>query len=82
MAKKPVTKTAAKKITKAVAKKNVKRKSTPAKKTAKPTVKAKKKPLTDKERTFREANVIANSEKKRRTGDKSSGCPEPFMQAP
>lgn len=53
MAKKPVLKPAAKKV-----------KKTAAKKTAK---KIAKKPLTDKEKEQREANVIANSEKKKQT---------------
>lgn len=52
MAKKPVKKVAAKKTKKAVAKKATK--------------KVTKKPLTDKEREQREANVIANSEKKKK----------------
>src|SRR6187402_2178250 len=63
MAKKPVSKAAAKKSSKPAAKKTVKRKA-PAKKTTKTA--SKKKPLTDKERAFREANVIANSEKKKK----------------
>jgi len=64
MAKKPVSKAAAKKSSKPAAKKTVKRKAS-AKSTTKTA--SKKKPLTDKERAFREANVIANSEKKKKT---------------
>ena len=67
MAKKPVTKTQAKKSIKSAVKKTVKSGSAPVKKTA---IKSKKvtakKPLTDKERELREANVIANSEKKKK----------------
>ncbi len=83
MAKKPVTKTSAKKTassgstvkksaSSAGAKKTVKSKLVPSKKTksaagAKKTGKVVvKKPLTDKEREQREANVIANSEKKKK----------------
>lgn len=66
MAKKAVKKTQAKKPIKSAAKKTVKSKTAPAKKAS-----AKKNPakklLTDKEREFREANVIANSEKKKKT---------------
>lgn len=71
MAKKPVTKTAAKKASKSPAKKSATKtsgslKKAPAKKSsAKAGVKVKK-PLTDKERELREANVIANSEKKKK----------------
>ncbi len=69
MAKSPVKKTPStigtKKTTKAVAKKTVKKsvktKSAPAKKMAV------KKPVTDKEREFREANLIANLENKKKT---------------
>jgi ribosome-associated protein len=66
MAKKTVKKSPAKKTIKSAAKKTTKSKSAPAKKASgkKTTV---KKPLTDKERAFREANVIANSEKKKKT---------------
>ena len=59
MAKIPVKKTAAKKGAKPAAKKTVKSKSSPAKKTA-------KKPVTEKERELRAANLIANSEKKKK----------------
>ncbi|MGZ3898957.1 MAG: ribosome silencing factor [Bacteroidia bacterium] len=66
MAKKTVKKSAAKTVSKPAVKKTTK---AATKKTSKSsnTVKAKKKPLTDKEREFREANVIANSEKKKKT---------------
>ncbi|MBA3663601.1 MAG: ribosome silencing factor [Bacteroidetes bacterium] len=66
MAKKPVKKTAAKKVSKSAVKKVNK---PAAKKSAKLPKKApvKKKPITDKERELREANVIANSEKKKQT---------------
>lgn len=65
MAKKPVKKAVAKKNSKSAAKKTVKRKSAPAKKTTKTA--SRKKVLTDKERAFREANAIENSEKKKKT---------------
>jgi ribosome-associated protein len=61
MAKIPVKKTSVKKATKPAVKKTVK-KAAP-KKAAK---KSAKKELTDKERAFREANLIANSEKKKK----------------
>lgn len=73
MAKKPVTKTQAKKTTsassspkKSAAKKTAK--SASAKKTVARSAKkvSVKKPLTDKERELREANLIANSEKKKK----------------
>lgn len=73
MAKKPVTKTQAKKTTsassspkKSAAKKTVK--SASAKKTVARSAKkvSVKKPLTDKERELREANLIANSENKKK----------------
>ena len=72
MAKKPLTKTPAKKTLKSSAKKTVKLGSVKTKKTVskssgssvKKTVI--KKPLSDKERELREANVIANSEKKKK----------------
>lgn len=70
MAKKPVTKTAAKKTTstsiakKPAAKKTVKK--SPAKKSGAKGKVTVKKPLTDKERELREANVIANSESKKK----------------
>lgn len=73
MAKKPVTKTQAKKTTsasssskKSAAKKTVR--SASAKKTGARSAKkvSVKKPLTDKERELREANLIANSEKKKK----------------
>ncbi len=77
MAKKPLTKSPAKKTSstgvsskKSAAKKTVR--SSSAKKTTGKTVKGpakkviSKKPLTDKERELREANVIANSEKKKK----------------
>jgi len=54
MAKKPVKKSAAKKIKKPAAKKTAKKVS-------------KKKPISDKEREIRAANLIANSEKKKKT---------------
>ncbi len=65
MAKTPVKKAAAKKTVKAAAKKVVKSKSVSAKKTIKKV--PVKKALTDKERAFREANVIANLENKKKT---------------
>jgi ribosome-associated protein len=64
MAKIPVKKKAVKKTAKSAAKKTAKKtvrsKSAPAKKTAA------KKPVTDKEREFREANLLANLEKKKK----------------
>jgi ribosome-associated protein len=69
MAKKPVKKAAAKKNSRVAAKKTSKRQVSPAKKASK-TGKAKKPELSDKERAFREANVIANSEKKKKASPK------------
>lgn len=67
MAKKPIKKTAAKKTTKPAVKKSVKSKLASAKKTGSKSTGIKtKKPLSDKERELREANVIANSEKKKK----------------
>jgi ribosome-associated protein len=71
MAKKPVKKTSAKKTVKAAAPKKTS-KSTSAARGAKKTASGAgkttgKKTLTDKEREIREANVIANSEKKKNT---------------
>lgn len=65
MAKIPVKKSSAKKATKASAAKGAKKtvKKAAPKKAAK---KTSKKELTDKERAFREANVIANSENKKK----------------
>ena len=65
MAKKTVQKAAVKKSTKSAAKKS----TTSSKKTTKASgagVKAKKKPLTDKEVAFRMANVIENSERQKK----------------
>jgi ribosome-associated protein len=70
MAKKAVKKTPAKKTIKSAAKKTGKSGSVPSKKASSKKTSGKapaKKPLTDKERAFREANVIANSEKKKKT---------------
>jgi len=71
MAKKPVTKAPAKKTIKSAAKKTTKTKPvTKASATKKPASKtgkvAVKKPITDKERELREANLIANSENKKK----------------
>ena len=66
MAKKPVKKPSAKRTIKSGAKKTVKRASPSSKKTTRPASKTKKKPLTDKERAFRMANVIENSENKKK----------------
>ncbi len=63
MAKQPVKKTAAKKAKRPAAKKTVSKRS-PLKKSSV------KKVLTDKEREQREANVIANSEKKKKPAAK------------
>lgn len=68
MAKSPVKKTSAKKATKSTAKAAPKKKAS-AKKGAKAPAKAKK-VISDKERAFREANLIANSEKKKKTTGK------------
>lgn len=71
MAKKPVKKTSSSKP--------VKKTSRPLKKTGKTTANSRKgsakkttqkKPISDKERALREANAIANSEKKKKTGSK------------
>lgn len=66
MAKKPVKKAVAKKLTKAA----VKKKASIGKKTSKTSgsKKAKKEVISDKERAFRMANAIENSEKKKKTG--------------
>lgn len=67
MAKKPVTKTTAKKTIKSAIKKTVKSGPSPAKKAAAKKGKVPvKRTLTDKEREQREANAIANSEKKKK----------------
>lgn len=80
MAKKPAIKTAAKKVSKSPAKKTTSKSSVPLKKGpikksavkggvkagAKKSAAKVKKPITDKERELREANVIANSEKKKK----------------
>ncbi|PBQ30398.1 ribosome silencing factor [Sphingobacteriaceae bacterium] len=76
MAKKPVTKIAAKKTSKSPAKKTTAKSSGSSKKVlvkksvggagAKKSAVKVKKPLTDKERELREANVIANSENKKK----------------
>lgn len=64
MAKQPVKKTAARKVRKPAAKRTVTRKdSSPRKATA-------KKPLTEKELNQKAANLIANSEKKKKTAIK------------
>ena len=68
MAKKPVKKAVAKKLTKTAAKKKAsigKKSSSTSKST-----KAKKEVITDKERAFRMANAIENSEKKKKTAVK------------
>jgi ribosome-associated protein len=70
MAKKTVKKSSAAGGAKKTYKPAAKKTSKPAiKKTAKPSKKApaKKKPISDKEREIRQANLIANSEKKRKT---------------
>jgi len=68
MAKSPVKKNSAKKATKSTAKAAPKKKAS-AKKGAKAPAKAKK-VISDKERAFRAANLIANSEKKKKTTGK------------
>lgn len=72
MAKKALTKTSAKKTIKSPAKKTIKSGLTKTKKTVSKSAGSSvkktvvKKPLSDKERELREANVIANSEKKKK----------------
>lgn len=68
MAKKPVKKAVAKKLTKTAAKKkaSIGKKSSATSKSAK----AKKEVITDKERAFRMANAIENSEKKKKVAVK------------
>jgi ribosome-associated protein len=68
MAKKTVKKAVAKKLTKTAAKKkaSIGKKSSSTSKSAK----AKKEVITDKERAFRMANAIENSEKKKKTAVK------------
>lgn len=68
MAKKPIKKSAAKKTIKKAVKKSVKSKLAPTKKsTAKSGGLKAKKPISDKERELREANLIANTENKKKT---------------
>ncbi len=69
MAKIPVKKNAVKKSSKPAAKKTsaAGRKKTASSKSASTKKTAAKKPITDKEREFREANLIANLEKKKKT---------------
>lgn len=71
MAKKPIKKAAAKKTTKPSIKKTVKSKSTVTKKSsAKSGGLKSRKPISDKEREIRAANLIANSEKKKKTASR------------